>query len=121
MFILLSSYECNLRAYLMSVDFERPVDTDQDMLDQKVKFYLPLGTPFLHTYLTSPIRAQREVGKQVNNSLEALSVNKILNGFMCRLRSTTGSYRTSRGFQPRSWCRKSLTMVKHNMNLQFIE
>ena len=40
----------------------------QDILDQNVKFYLPLGTPFLHTYLTSPLKAQREIGKQVKQS-----------------------------------------------------
>ena len=63
----------HFRAYLMSVDFEKPVDNERDMLDKGWKLYLPLGTPFMAMYQTSPIEAQAKLGVQVeeNNQLFA--------------------------------------------------
>ena len=34
----------------------------------QVKYYLPLGTPFLDMYKSSPLRAQREVAKGVEEN-----------------------------------------------------
>ena len=49
----------------MVVDFERVIDSDQDMVDLGRPIYLPEGTPFLQLYLGSPDPAQRALGKQV--------------------------------------------------------
>ena len=39
-FVVLSSYECNLRAYLMAVQMEPAVNTDQDLIDQNVSLVI---------------------------------------------------------------------------------
>ena len=48
----------------MSVDFEEPVESEADLLRQGRYLFLPAGTPFVSTFLNSPIAAQRAVGKQ---------------------------------------------------------
>ena len=68
--IIMSSYESNLRAYLMTADYEKPVDTEQDMLDRKWKLYLPSGVPFKDMMLASPIKAQRTLAEQVVDNLD---------------------------------------------------
>ena len=57
-----ASYECNLRAYLMSVDFERRVDTALDLvqLDRDL-FFPPGGTHNWHLLHTSLDWAKRLV------------------------------------------------------------
>ena len=40
------SYECNLRAYIMAVDYEKPIETDQDLLDRKQPLYFIKGEQF---------------------------------------------------------------------------
>ena len=51
------------RAYLMSVDFEEPIDSESDILKQGRFLFLPGGTPLINMFLTSPSAAQRAVGK----------------------------------------------------------
>ena len=38
-FFIHASYDCNLRAYLMHVDSEKPIDTAKDIVDQSRKVY----------------------------------------------------------------------------------
>ena len=39
-FLLLASYECNLRANLVVVEYEKPVDTEQDILDRNLELHV---------------------------------------------------------------------------------
>ena len=63
--VIQTSYECNLRAYLMKVDFETPVDSEQDLLDKGWKLWLPKGGVFEYMFIISPKEALRKVGHQV--------------------------------------------------------
>ena len=62
---LSSSFECNLRAYLIYTDFERPVDGDGDVLSLGRRVLMPKGTPFLDMYKFSPLEVQRKIGAEV--------------------------------------------------------
>ena len=53
-----------MRAYLLSLDFESPVDSDADMLAQGRNLFLPEGHDLTKMYLTSPIMAQRALAEQ---------------------------------------------------------
>ena len=61
-FFILSSYECNLRAFLIAVDLERPIDEETDLIIKGQKMWLPTGTPFLDFYKYSPFAVQRILG-----------------------------------------------------------
>ena len=39
-FFLLAFYECNLRANLVVVEYEKPIDTEQDILDRGVELHV---------------------------------------------------------------------------------
>ena len=41
--MLLSMYECNLRAYLVTVNTEPPIDSADDILSQGKRLFLPRG------------------------------------------------------------------------------
>ncbi len=58
-FFVLAFYECNLRAYLMSKDFESPIDNFHDLEDSNKPFVLPRGTPYYKYLKTSPFAVQR--------------------------------------------------------------
>ena len=69
----------------MDVDFERSIESDQDLLDLDRKLLLPFGTPFYSMYTGSPLRAQREVAARVDpeedmfvyeEGLQSLEVDK---------------------------------------------
>lgn len=38
------AFECNLRAHLIKVDFEKPIDTEQDLIDSGKDWFIPQGT-----------------------------------------------------------------------------
>jgi hypothetical protein len=61
LFLLDASYECNLRANLMKVDFEESPRTLQDVLRLNRKFYFPRGAALAHLLKTSPLEYHREV------------------------------------------------------------
>lgn len=53
------SYLCNLRASLIAVDHERPVDSEQDVLDLKRSLYLPRGQgSLLDIFKESPLEVR---------------------------------------------------------------
>ncbi len=37
------AYSCNLRAFLVAIDYERAIDSGQDILDLDRKLYIPWG------------------------------------------------------------------------------
>ena len=39
-FFLVAFYECNLRANLVVVQYEKPIDTEQDILDRGVELHI---------------------------------------------------------------------------------
>jgi hypothetical protein len=41
---IIFSYECNLRANIVKVAYEKPINTEQDVYDAGLELYLPLGT-----------------------------------------------------------------------------
>ena len=43
-FIISNAYICNLRAFLVAIDYEKAVDNAQDVLDQNRRFFVPSGT-----------------------------------------------------------------------------
>ena len=63
-FFLTSFYECNLRAYLMQVPYEKAVNTEQDLLELGQDMFVPLGTPFKSLFKNSPISSQQELFKR---------------------------------------------------------
>ncbi len=60
-FFISSAYECNFRAYLMSVDLEPYVDSDMDVYTQGRHLILPHGTGWRNRYRNSPFLAQQEI------------------------------------------------------------
>ena len=63
------------RAYLMSVDFEPAVESDQDIITQDRRLLFPYGTPFYHLYEHSPLIAQRQVAARVKDFKHKLTLN----------------------------------------------
>lgn len=37
------AYQCNLRAYLVTTDYAKPIDSVQDVLNMGTDFYIPIG------------------------------------------------------------------------------
>ncbi len=64
-YFLMAAYECNLRAYLMSVDVETAIDTELDILDQGRRLYLPKGSFFVRQFKESPYEAQSQLFKTI--------------------------------------------------------
>ena len=65
MFFISSSYECNLRAYLMAVDFESVINSGRDIIELDRKVYFPIGAGFLPLFEGSPLEHNRMLAKQV--------------------------------------------------------
>ena len=57
------SYESNLRAYLLSVDYEPMILNSKDIINQERKLYFPLGTPFPYMYMGSNDESDIKLGK----------------------------------------------------------
>ncbi|TRY80912.1 hypothetical protein TCAL_15547 [Tigriopus californicus] len=57
---LSSMYECNLRAYLMLQSYEKPIETEQDIVDRGLDLYLGYGTPFLAYFRESQMEIRRQ-------------------------------------------------------------
>ncbi len=53
-FFIQASYDCNLRAYLMQVDKEKPIDTAKDIIDQGRKVYFLSQFDFSAVYEALP-------------------------------------------------------------------
>ncbi len=78
-FFILAAYECNLRAYLLSIDYEQPINDENDIINQGYKLFLPAGTGFPQLFLTSPNSQQRQLAetmKRENNYV------KFIRGYM---------------------------------------
>ncbi len=60
-FLVTASYQCNLRAYLMVTDYEKPIDTPEDVIAQDRQFHLPYGSIFNMLLVTSPNPAKRQL------------------------------------------------------------
>jgi len=58
-FLILSIYECNLRANLASVPLERVINDENDIVDLGKKLYFPLSSPFIPMFKHSPFAIQR--------------------------------------------------------------
>ena len=54
---LLQSVECNLRAYLIAVDYDQAIDSEQDILDLGRRLFLPNGTFFAQVYKEAGIKS----------------------------------------------------------------
>ena len=48
--LMVHFYQCNLRAVLVAVEFEKPIDTPVDVVERGQPVYL---NPSLHSYLKS--------------------------------------------------------------------
>lgn len=60
------SYQCNLRASLISTDYEPAINSEKDLLDQGKRLFLPLGQSSLLTSLReSPKESQQFLYKQI--------------------------------------------------------
>ena len=59
--VLVASYQCNLRAYLMSENFEKVADTEADILDQNRGLYLPKDSALMMYFANSPNVDQRKI------------------------------------------------------------
>ncbi len=57
---MLAFYECNLRAHLMAKTHEKPVESEQDILDLNKRLFLPRGTHYPGLFKDSPFPEQRE-------------------------------------------------------------
>ena len=74
---LTMAYECNLRAYLLSVDFEPEINNDKDIFDQGVKLYFAREAALIidELYKTSPLPEQRALYKQAKENEEDMFYN----------------------------------------------
>ncbi len=59
-FLLLASFQCNLRAIMTMPHYENEVDNEVDLLRSGKKLYAPRGTHHSLLFKTSPIAVQRE-------------------------------------------------------------
>ncbi len=57
---VLAFYECNLRAHLMAKTYEKPVESEQDILDLNKRLFLPRGTHYPGLFKDSPFPEQRK-------------------------------------------------------------
>ena len=67
-FFLVASYECNLRAYLMQVPYQKAVNSEEDLLELGQDMYIPLGTPFKALFKDSPIESQQKLFQKTESA-----------------------------------------------------
>ena len=71
--VLLFFYECNLRAFLVTVNTEPPIDNDQDVVEQGKKLFLPKGqTSFISLYRNTKNPYQKQlfdVSRQIRRDM----------------------------------------------------
>ncbi|TRY74921.1 hypothetical protein TCAL_07515, partial [Tigriopus californicus] len=68
LFFLFSSYECNLRAYLMSVDYEPVVNSEKDLLTMNKEIFLPVSTSFISMYQFSTLEIRQKIWNKVETN-----------------------------------------------------
>ena len=66
--LILYFYECNLRAYLLKIDYEPAINTEEDILAQDRAFYLPIGAPFLNFICDSEKQTHKTICKRVKEN-----------------------------------------------------
>ena len=66
-FILGYCYKEKLVSSLVAKDYEKPIDTVQDLLDSGLKMYYPGGTPFARAIATDP---RDEIQQVMKNNAE---------------------------------------------------
>lgn len=79
---LSSIYECNLRAYLMYTPYEKPIETEQDIVDRGRNLYLPFGTPFLSYYKESELEIRRQLWSKIDKNPNLLYYAAIASCFL---------------------------------------
>ncbi|TRY75000.1 hypothetical protein TCAL_04945, partial [Tigriopus californicus] len=60
-FFILSGYSCNLRAFLVATEYEKPIDTAEDILALHKEFFLPLGTSLEFSIVNSPKKVYQKL------------------------------------------------------------
>lgn len=73
-FFINASFECNLRAYLMRTDFEKSVETMDDVLTMNKELHIPPGTIVMTLFSNSPIPVQ-QVHYAVSSPIFILTVS----------------------------------------------
>eukprot|EP00095_Tigriopus_kingsejongensis_P012661 maker-scaffold22_size673200-snap-gene-0.15 protein:Tk12661 transcript:maker-scaffold22_size673200-snap-gene-0.15-mRNA-1 annotation:"PREDICTED: uncharacterized protein LOC101744071" len=58
------AYTCNLRANLMAVALQKPVDTENDIIERNIPVYFPENTYLTQAFTTSPLEIQRRIGEE---------------------------------------------------------
>lgn len=59
--LIVELYQCNLRAYLVQVDYEKSANTLDDVVQQQRDMYLPIGSALLALFARSPIKIQQDI------------------------------------------------------------
>ncbi len=62
-FLIDAFYECNLRAYLVSSDYEEPVNTVEDIVRLDRKLFLPEGGAFAPSFAATKIESYQKVNE----------------------------------------------------------
>ena len=60
-FLILTSYNCNLRAYLMAIDYEAPIENEEDVINQGRVLNLPRGSPNIDLFKDSPVEVHQAI------------------------------------------------------------
>ena len=59
--IVTAAYSGNLNAYLVTIDYERAIDSGQDILDLKRNFFLPESNALYNIIATSPYQVYQDL------------------------------------------------------------
>ncbi len=65
-FLILTSYNCNLRAYLLAVDYEAPMENEEDLINQKRILNLPSGSANIDMFKDSPLEVHQKIYRAIN-------------------------------------------------------
>ena len=61
----------------MLVEFDRTIDSDQDVVDMNKRILFPYGTPFYDMYRGSPIEIQRQIAGKVSITFLCMTVSSM--------------------------------------------
>ncbi len=101
--IITSSYECNLRAYLMQIDHEKPIDNIKDIFDQRKFIYIYPGIDYASFFVNLPVEAFKYERMLMESAIE----NQHFVEYGANARLTTAFQKVRYSCHLRNYCIKS--------------
>ena len=64
--VILIAYECNLRANIIATDYEKPIDSEDDLVTQNKRLHFYAGTRFTELLKDSSMKNRQLLGQMAD-------------------------------------------------------